>query len=33
MKIIDFEKKGNVIRFYLGADDCVTKYYFGDELK
>lgn len=22
MKIIDFEKKGNVVRFYLGADDC-----------
>lgn len=22
MKIIDFERKGNVVRFYLGADDC-----------
>ena len=22
MKIIDFEKKGNVVRFYLGRDDC-----------
>lgn len=21
-KIIDFERKGNVVRFYLGADDC-----------
>ena len=22
MKIIDFERKGNVVRFFLGADDC-----------
>lgn len=29
MKIIDFEKKGNVVRFYLGADDC--KDYRGDD--
>ena len=29
MKIIDFEKKGNVIRFYLGADDCEK--YGGDD--
>ena len=21
-KVIDFERKGNVVRFYLGADDC-----------
>lgn len=29
MKIIDFEKKGNVVRFYLGSDDC--KDYYGDD--
>lgn len=29
MKIIDFEKKGNVVRFYLGADDCED--YNGDD--
>ena len=29
MKIIDFAKKGNVVRFYLGKDD-LTKYY-GDD--
>lgn len=29
MKIIDFERKGNVVRFYLGADD-LTEYY-GDD--
>lgn len=29
MKIIDFEKKGNVVRFYLGADDCSD--YWGDD--
>ena len=29
MKVIDFLKKGNVIRFYLGADDC--KDYYGDD--
>lgn len=29
MKIIDFEKKGNVVRFYLGADDCFD--YWGDD--
>lgn len=29
MKIIDFEKKGNVVRFYLGADDCED--YGGDD--
>lgn len=29
MKVIDFEKKGNVIRLYLGADDCGD--YFGDD--
>ena len=29
MKIIDFEKKGNVVRFYLGADDCSN--YWGDD--
>lgn len=28
-KIIDFEKKGNVVRFYLGKDDC--KNYGGDD--
>ena len=29
MKIIDFELHGNVIRFYLGKDDC--KDYWGDD--
>ena len=29
MKIIDFEKKGNVVRFLLGADDCFD--YWGDD--
>lgn len=29
MKIIDFRKKGNVVRFYLGADDCDD--YWGDD--
>jgi hypothetical protein len=29
MKIIDFELLGNVIRFYLGADDCTD--YTGDD--
>lgn len=29
MKIIDFEVKGNVIRFYLGEDDCND--YWGDD--
>lgn len=29
MKIIDFELKGNVIRFYLGDDDCND--YWGDD--
>lgn len=29
MKIIDFGKKGNVVRFYLGADDCND--YYGDD--
>lgn len=28
-KIIDFKTKGNVIRFYLGADDCFD--YWGDD--
>lgn len=28
-KIIDFETKGNAIRFYLGADDCFD--YWGDD--
>ena len=28
-KIIDFERKGNVVRFYLGADDCTD--YWGDD--
>ena len=28
-KIIDFETKGNVIRFYLGADNCND--YWGDD--
>ena len=29
MKIIDFEKKGNVVRFWLGADD--LKEWWGDD--
>jgi len=29
MKIIDFEKKGNVVRFYFGDDDCND--YLGDD--
>ena len=29
MKLIDFERKGNVVRFYLGADDCND--YWGDD--
>lgn len=29
MKIIDFNRKGNVVRFYLGDDDC--KDYWGDD--
>lgn len=29
MKVIDFEKRGNVVRFYLGADDCTD--YWGDD--
>ena len=29
MKIIDFEKKGNLVRFYLGDDDCEN--YTGDD--
>ena len=29
MKIIDFEVKGNVIRFYLGEDNCFD--YWGDD--
>lgn len=29
MKIIDFERKGNLVRFYLGADDCTD--YWGDD--
>jgi hypothetical protein len=29
MKIIDFERKGNVVRFYLGADNCTD--YWGDD--
>ena len=29
MKIIDWEKQGNVVRFYLGADDCED--YGGDD--
>ena len=28
-KIIDFERKGNVVRFFLGADDCED--YWGDD--
>lgn len=29
MKIIDFERKGNMVRFYLGEDDCND--YWGDD--
>lgn len=29
MKVIDFEKKGNVVRFYLGADDLTD--WWGDD--
>lgn len=29
MKIIDFERKGNVVRFYLGDNDCTE--YWGDD--
>lgn len=29
MKIIDFERKGNVVRYYLGDDDCED--YWGDD--
>lgn len=29
MKVIDFEKKGNVLRLYLGADNCNE--YWGDD--
>ena len=29
MKIIDFEKRGNVVRFYCGKDDCED--YWGDD--
>lgn len=29
MKIIDYHKKGNVVRFFLGADDCFD--YWGDD--
>ena len=29
MKIIDFERKGNVIRFYLGADELES--WYGDD--
>ena len=29
MKIIDFKKKGNIVRFYLGADD--LKEWWGDD--
>lgn len=29
MKIIDFERRGNLVRFYLGTDDCVD--YWGDD--
>lgn len=29
MKIIDFEKKGNQVKFYLGSDDCDN--YYGDD--
>ena len=29
MKIIDYAKKGNLVRFYLGKDDCNN--YYGDD--
>lgn len=29
MKIIDFKKKGNVVRFFLGADDLIN--WYGDD--
>lgn len=29
LKIIDFEKKGNMVKFYLGSSDCKT--YWGDD--
>ena len=29
MKIIDFHAKGNIVRFWLGADDCDN--YYGDD--
>lgn len=29
MKIIDFERKGNLVRFYLGENDCAD--YWGDD--
>lgn len=29
MKIIDFDKKGNLVRFFLGDDDCND--YYGDD--
>lgn len=29
MKVIDFEKRGNVVRFYLGENNC--KDYWGDD--
>ena len=29
MKIIDFQKKGHLVRFWLGADDCDE--YYGDD--
>ena len=29
MKIIDFERKGNLVRFYLGDDDLVE--WYGDD--
>lgn len=29
MKIIDFARKGNLVRFFLGADDCMD--YTGDD--
>lgn len=29
MKLIDFDKKGNLVRFYLGDDDCTD--YWGDD--
>lgn len=29
MKIIDFDKKGNLVRFFLGADGCND--YYGDD--